>query len=132
MNIPADIRDQLAQIPDGFTVALGVTENGTALAWYGEGDYAGYAFGAVFPTKQPTEAQVALMHDAIRRRVWEIMELLRLNRPDLVEIYRTDYHGRRPGRGRPMTAEAKELLRNIKAAHDARTALDANDPSPAS
>ncbi len=124
-NLPAGL--VLDPMPEDFTAHIVVTPDGRTLKWSAQ----------VSTPKGPLRVEYGLrigdggpktITDAIASitaTAWQTTELARLGRDDLLAYVRTDRHTNRPGKGRPLSDEATQLLANVKAAHEERLAREA-------
>lgn len=121
-DIPPDLAAQVFPPPPWFTIHPAVTKGGLALRWSdtlqtrdGPLDL---EYGLRIRTGTATE--MAELTAQLRRSAWQIHELVRLHRLDLIHHTRTDRHSERPAAGRPLSEEARQLLHNVQQAHQAR------------
>lgn len=129
-ELPDHIAALMAPCPDTFTASMDLTRGGHALRWAqvveGPAGAIEVEYGALLPTNDAASMKAAA--EDVRRTAWQCLELARIGRVDYLAPVRADRHTQRPGAGRPLTAEAYELLANVKRAHDEREAEKAEKP----
>lgn len=102
--VPADVANLFQPIPDGFTPPCETEKTGRVLIWRGS-----------VPDGQPNSAQRLKVevgavravkggdpaaYETLKAEVWQVMELARLGRQDLLSYARTD---RRKAFARPIS-----------------------------
>jgi hypothetical protein len=126
-DLPHDVTSKMSLIDPAFTAHITQTPDGKALKWSATltleptGARIQVEYGLRLPPHTNAEAMTALL-ESIRQTAWQTMELARLGREDLLHYLRTDRHSNRPAKGRPLTPEALDLLRNAAENHARRMA----------
>lgn len=121
-DFPPDVAPLVLPVPAWFTIHPHVSSNGLALRW---ADTLATTEGPLdleygLRIRTGTADEMAELTGRLRVSAWQVHELIRLHRLDLLNHARADRHSARPAAGRPLTPEGRQVLVDLQQAHQAK------------